>query len=40
MGALSSSVEGDYLVVGAVYAVIAAVISGIIYEIFARAGKR
>jgi len=40
MGAISGGVEGDYLVVGAAYAVIAAVISGIIYEIFARAGKR
>ena len=40
MGGLSGAVEGDYLLVGAAYAVIAAVISGIIYEIFARAGKR
>ena len=40
MGGISGAVEGNYLVVGAGYAVIAALISGVIYEIFARAGKR
>lgn len=40
MGALSGGVEGDYLLTGALYAVIAALVSGVIYEILSRAGRR